>query len=387
MLESFPSSNSYEKQNSDLPSSRAFHERDPSSDRSIDLFQVEEIAEARSDIMAKIFFESVPSAEWRRAVGEVLSKYPKLQEYRPFFENIIRVALERHDALEELWERSGASVSNLPQKRINEGLVEAGSRSAKHLFQMIFGFEPQGDVEVTKGKLSLTFVVDEDDARSAYKERKASGQLLEATPSGFAIPGGEVPVIVTKRDQGDSQAELVTTTHEAEHIRNAILREGRYRAFEEVELRRGSTVLERAARREKENVSIDELAKDELLAQLTYVQLLEGSRSANPELDRRFDEVVADSATSMKALADPNEYYLKRFAAMLPVTEQEKERCERNITRGIDSYFRLWRLQKGAESQKVGNSQLFAKVSSILEQFPLHEWPAVVRLFERRYHS
>ena len=337
----------------------------------------------------KLFVDNAPADKWQQISDDLLSQYPRLGDYESFVHNIIGEALKRHDAIERLWEEAGASASGPPHRPENARLIEADSKSAKLLFQRIFDSEARGRVEATKGKFSLTFVVDEVDARNVYLKGMASGQLLEETPLGFSVPGAEIPVLVINRNEREPQAELVATAHEAQHIQHSIVREGRYRTLQQIEAEGGGAALEKALKREQDGLPIEELAKDELLAQFTYLQLLEASRSTNAELDRRFDEVVSEIAERAATIADPNGYYFRKFQKIFSPTTQEQERFQQNVVRAVDAYIQLWKLYAQNKSGKdsLPQNNVFIKVSNILDQFPLYKWPAVARICEVRHRA
>lgn len=387
MFESiFSQNNSPEQPHGDKRASKESPEKEPSSDVPLDVLRAEEIAEARGEITNKLFIENSPAEKWQELSDSILAKHPRLRDYEGFFRNVIEEALKKHDALEKLWEGAGASAPGSASRSGNANLTEADPQSSKRLFQMVFGLEPEGRVEATKGKFSLTFILGEKDISKARENSTPEGQSIEVTPLGFALPHDEVPIIAINRNQRDPQAEYVVTSHEAEHIRNGILREGRYRTLGEIELEGKEGTLQKTLERELGGLPMEESAKDEILAQFTYLQLLEGSRSVNPELDRRFDEAVSETASKIRTIADPDTYYSRKFQELYSPTEEEEERYQRSVARGVDAYLRLWRLfeKNGSKRPEEPVNNAFFKVSNILEQFPLYKWPGVVRLFEMR---
>jgi hypothetical protein len=119
---------------------------------------VEEIALAKAEITKKIFIENMPADQWQAVSREVLSKYSRLHNYEPFFQNIIAEALIANRIVENAWEAAGATSSSRSERAVDANLEKIEGDSAQRLFEQTFGIEPDGPIEAVKGKFSITFI-------------------------------------------------------------------------------------------------------------------------------------------------------------------------------------------------------------------------------------
>ena len=195
--------------------------------------------------------------------------------------------------------------------------------------------------------------------------------------SGFSDEG--VPLIVSRRGEANGWEDAITVTHEAEHIKNRILRDGRNKALWDHEM--DNETLPKLRERDERSLPMEESAKDEILAMLSALQVYESSQMSPEQIDKLapdFFEKFGGMIT--EELAQPGGHYYETFREAHYPTEQELARYRQHVTRSIESYAQLWHVCR--ESGKFNRKEIAYMTSSILEQFPLSKWPGVARLFK-----
>lgn len=355
-----------------------------------DLPIAEDIASFRADMEEKIFFKGIPSREWQKVYDQTLALYPRIQGYKAIFDEVLSVALHRNDQINNFWEQHAVSETEAmaidDPTAANPLAVQADEVSSKNMFKALFNFVPQGEVEATKGSITLRFVINEND----YRRMEAPGKAEEVISgaSMHYIPGIEFPVLVIRRDaafivSGELSEGLM---HELEHAKNYIMDLGRdalwdYWDTESGKLSRGFKEVpfrDALLRRKFQNRAVpDSLLKNEMLAYFTPFEYLDRSQLTSdslPQIVRAYSGYI-----KLVLLDEQGLYYLKFKQSLL--SEEQILRHKQLVEKGVDSLVELFQLY-----EQSGSPRNPARMAiNVLEQFPLQSWPAVTRLLKSRY--
>lgn len=339
---------------------------------------VEDMAKARVELEEAILSGKIHRPEWVRFWSkEIRPKYPGIKNYGKFFLSAIDRAFEANaDVGSTIAEARGliekeflgkVSFDEKPTPEVEEKLNRA-------LFQKFFVKEPVGKVEVQRGIVSLDFVI--DDKRDFAAARRSSLEDAK-TVLGFefvAPHGYGLPITVIRRSERESD----TPIHEREHAKNAILAASRERALDEILRWNDESWMAKAAERVRrwqgEALSAENWAKDEIIAWFAGDASLGDKATVTDE----FAEYLTEKFTN------PSGHYYKTYFEErrdllekdVPI-EKQKSNYKRSVERGLDVFARLATIYNDDMRLTIG----------LLEQFPLHRWPAVVRLITMRHRK
>lgn len=338
----------------------------------------EDIAQFRTDLEQKIFFERLPRGEWEGTYEEALANYPQAQPYKDVFEEVLKAAERCHDDLRAFWIlQNGSSES---------GEVASPEISAK-IFESILGFNPKGEVTATKGIVSLKLEVDDAVFKQFYTH---AGRAFDENETAFTVhptSSHSYPVIVSRKSLSGEDS-FYALRHEFEHIKTDIKKAAAQNYGERKKalallgperLTLPKAVSDRIERRNKTDSAMEIEAKDEILAYFTEPELLDFPS------ETKLEEYLDAYSEEIKYLLthEDSEYfdrYMERFSPSL----NEQKTYERNVNVGVDSIVDLFKLYFTVDKDTRKSARM---AINVLEQFPLHSWPAVVRLVRERHKS
>ncbi len=337
----------------------------------------EDLARAKEEIQKRMFKEDMPAAEWHTAVDEYLSEHPDLNFYRPVMMDAIKRARSAHDRIEQITELCRSTHSD--QTVESQESEKMRAEIAKDLFRTIFEKDSHGKVEFIKGVTSITFIVEREDFDSVYPLKHAF--LVDGT----VMHRREIPILLVVRNselpESQWQASLSTMMHEAEHTKNSALRSAR-------EWFSGSSLkhylfltelngLDKKLRKvEKGNIPMEEYAKDEILAYFTSIEFSDSTQGTEEDKNN-FAKINIDY---IKEELCGDKGYLIGYTKNFKPDEETKKRYLENVNGGIDAIARLREFYR-----EQGMECFDRRAMDVLEQFPLHRWPVVVRLVKARH--
>ena len=346
----------------------------------------------------KLAEQDLKPQQWWSVCEEVLTEHPEALPYKEIFRQGIAESLKAHELINEKWEKAQKFAGVKQEFRGASTGAQADEKTAQALFRLCFGDDARGKVAVDKGRTVIYFILEEQDYERVYagfgrglRERKREGEKT----LGFMRSGQQVSYLVALRggflSRGLSEiprSEIITLmNHEREHAVNKQIERGRENAL--VRFRLGQRELpEIAGKRldawEQEALPIERQAKDEVLAKSaeleSRIEMVEIRRSKGDEFP--FDpEAFLDA--ERKNFSESGGFYHDRFLKAHSSEENEKKRYERSVIQGFDAYRKLWELYLTERSSLPPDRM----ARYTLEQFPLHRWPAAVRLLEMHHRE
>lgn len=346
---------------------------------------VEDIAGLRTTLEEEIFDKRLSPDQWVSFLEKTLHRSPNLIKYMDLFKTMVDYAKDGHDQLDIFWssvkDSSDLSTGTPGFRGFTEG---ASGSSAAWLFRSLFGFFPESGIEAAKGVTSLLFTLTDSDFQKALKE--SSDDALWKAGVEFRMNGFKFSVILIRQKVVDEVWIKKVLPHEVEHSKNSILGGGRVKFSGVDEHLRGEDLdqwqrknnvvfreLERL--KDKANVS-EEKAKNEILAYFTELENIEY------RFPRAFEDFLDDSPGEfVKELSSESGHYYQEY--IKSDKSFDKDRYVSSVERGANALAALARLYYQEEVKK-GSVRM---AMNVLEQFPLHRWPAVVYLINRRHNQ
>ena len=338
----------------------------------------EDIAEARLILEQKILSgEFATEIEcWNYYAEEVLKKFPAVNRYSLFFKKVIKETYEAKNGVEAVFSYA------------EKNTADEQARS-EFLFRQAFEGKPEGEMMTGKDFLNLVYrLKSEDDFARAYNGPKGSSQSFAGFQTEVAMPEEHgirmVPVFVIKESAiSDEDRIKEINEHEKQHTINQLIVRGR-----EISLSRRERsihwndkeypkeLLDQIEKREDKSLIVENLIKDEILA------YFKGLRTYIPDDIGANKEVVAVLKDCIKPkFASPDEGYLKKYlnsrvdSFNLGIEiKKQVGRAIKSAENGIDAF---------GELVEIYNHDM-DMAHNVLDQFPLKQWPAVVRLIKMR---
>ncbi|HEX7456738.1 MAG TPA: hypothetical protein VF303_04770 [Candidatus Nanoarchaeia archaeon] len=347
---------------------------DQDSDNKSSVILAEDIAQFRTDLEQKIFFDRLPRSEWRKAYEETLTAHPEIRSYKDIFNAVMKAAENANDDLETVWN----------QHHTQEGQPVGEPThpdEASKLFKSMFGLELQNESRTSKSAISLYFYVSDDDFRGINKLAGKEDNLEE---NAFVIEptiNRRFPVAVLRKGLSDEES-WYTGAHEFEHIKSKLIGKGRLyfrnRPFFE-RLAMPTAIAQRLEKRDKSSSSMENGAKEEILAYFTEP---EGFSPTNPP--SKVIQFSEEWGEELKRLLATEEWYLSRYREMFKPTPEQEKAYLVNVRKGTDSMVQLFNFYFSIDKDTRKAARM---AINVLEQFPLHSWPAVVRLINQRHQK
>lgn len=342
----------------------------PSEDRGI--IVAEYIAMFRAVLQYQMLRTDLKPQGWREMYHTTLEQYPQIFAYRGLFDYAFGCVQAANNDLESLWRRRVGPRTE-PEAGENVNLEKTDGSFARILFRDIFEFYPTGNPQAIKGLITLRFMVDDTDFQSLlkkYPDTKDS-RAFNLRDKRFRFSN-----LVLNKEDGPKH-DLYDIHHELEHGINAILASSRQDSvLDDERLNIPQTIADKIKRRESKAFSMEQSGKDELLARFTLVEFI------HPEIPIHevFDWCDRHCKALIYILTDKIQIYFPKFAQQAR-NEEEQKRYVKSVEAGNRAFIELFKVY--TEGGYV--YELAARMSiNVLEQFPLADWPVVVRLIKRR---
>ena len=345
-------------------------ERDSKSET----FLAEDIAQFRTDMEQKIFFDRLPRNQWKEAYEETLAANPQIQPYKDIFDDILNSTERAHDELEVFWNQHQGQEDH----QVGE---PARPEVSKILFESIFGFYPERKTQATKGTASLQFVIDDSDfmripTRGGREEISKGNAFVLHTTVNRGFPVMVLSLSIPEEDWNDKGV------HESEHVKSQLIETGRlyfhHRLFPE-RLTIPSAINNRLERRNKAASPMENAAKDEILAYLTETEWVD---PANPPSEvTRYSKERGEEVQQMLTSGDD---YLPTYKEMFNPTDEEEKSYLESVKKATDSSVQLFNMYFSTSNNSRESTRM---TINVLEQFSLRSWPAVVRLLKARHED
>lgn len=351
---------------------------DQNGDNKSSVLLAEDIARFRTDMEQKIFWDRLPRNEWRDTYEETLAANPQIHEYKDIFDGALKAMEKAHDDLRAFWIRQHGS------SEVNE---KSSPEASKKIFESIFGFNPEGEVAATKGIVSLYLEVDDDVHRQFYKLADRVFDPEEHAFIAHSATNRTFPIMVVQKNLSEEDSSD-TGNHEFEHVKTDILGTGRQNfnvrrrrlsLLEPERLTLPKAVDDRIKRRSENASTMENEAKDEILAYFTEPEWI-----AFPSESKLTQYLELYSEEITHKLTDENSIYLTKYKERFTPTSEEEEAYPENVRRGVDSIVQLFNLYFSNDNDTKKDARM---AINVLEQFPLHSWPAVVRLVKGRHNQ
>jgi len=349
---------------------------------------VEDIAMARTMLEKKILSGEFTSEAECQAyyTEEVLKKFPAISKFGSFFGDVIQKVYETRNGIEAVFSYAEKNTANERER-------------SEFLYHEAFEGSSEGGLKVTRDFLNIIYrLKNEDDIARAYQGSKDSVQSIDGFQMMTSMPEGHgfrrsVPVFVVREsatlDEDEQKKVIATNEHEKQHTINNLITQGRRLTLFRIE-RKNSRVFEESPedlldeirKRENKSLNVENWIKDEILA------FLKGYKTAYIPSDYipSNKETLKDIIVILKDMvrpyfASPDEDYLKRYLERRaedfnPGIEIKKqiEQATKSAKNGIDAF---------GELTEIYNLDM-DMVNYVLDQFPLKQWPSVVRLIKMR---
>lgn len=337
-----------------------------------DVAIVEEIAEARIFVEQMILKDQLPRPQWMRYfIREILPKFPNLSPYKNFFfESLEQASHAQYEVKRALYEIRKDIASDRKTSITDVTSNEVSER----IFLSLVGEIPRGRIEAKADGVALEFIIHDQQDLAAITQR-SEDKVANLLGSVFVWKGtglgANFSIIVINESKSLDVED--TRIHESEHAKNSILSAAQAKALDFC-YRPDSEIKKRLERWKNDSFSAEEWAKDEVLAYATELEIYDYTEEGLREF---FDELTIK-------LSGTSSYYEKKY-----FTERVGElNREVPIERQVEVY------RKRVKSSTKALEKAFhlfnrdaRKVISILEQFPLHHWAAVVRLLEMNHRK
>lgn len=338
---------------------------------------VEILARLRTELEERIGNEKLSAEQWWPACQELLAQHPDAKPYQEVVRQIVMSAVRKDADVGELWKKAQAAAG-VSRKNQAAGLGSfADDKTAKELFRLNFRGPARGNVGAVRGVGATYFTVESQDMA------RIMGSPLYRGVAGIF---NDIPYFVAVQTGRTRDLMDNTLKHESEHIQNEILREGRKAALVRFQLGSRDLPADIGKRLEAWRMNttpVEENAKDELLAQ--FVSLEAGEAYAKRTAPEAPATVFQTDRFLNMLQKDMMGYYSRRFYSKLESAQKHLDpgRYQTLVKDGIAAYLKLRELYPYGEA--LFSPDRMAR--NVLEQFPLHRWPAAVRLLEMHHRE
>jgi len=330
------------------------------SEESQAVIEAEQIALLKLKLFKTTYSQNLPPQKWGIALKKSLRHYPNLEVYDELFS----------EALKKAWETDFAI--NQIQQEFNGNLA---SRS-KELFATIFGIVPKEPVSITAKKQLLIFKIQKSDYCLLDEDLLDRNGNSRSSVGFFSIESYKdikVPVIVLLADYSFQEKIYEhEKQHSQDYFQHSIIfnfnSRGKPQKLKKLSRRFGKEQYLPYGRAENE-------AKYEILANASLFDLCEKLNVA-VEKSEILDELEQDLTDEQGVYY---QQYVNRFELGLPEDVLEHDKYKERVSAGINSYLSLAEMYKNIFPGKTNRMAI-----EVLGQFPLENWPAVVRLISSR---
>lgn len=326
----------------------------------------EDIARLKTEVENKIL-SGIPQSDWRKAYEETLAQYPSTHQYKPLFDHTLRKAESAHEQIENLWSQYKNGYSSKFSEK-QPGIEEGDPNLSRELFNSLFGFHPQGEVEAIKGAVTLRFMMDKDD----FIKLDIKLGVSKAYATAYHVPGKNFDVLILQRD---SEVGL-PFRHELEHAKNQITFLNHYDSPFPEGLDMPEEILGKVKKRVINEHPMERFTRDELLAGFTEQEFVSPENKSQAILDYA-DWLIDFLKTSF---SDDDKGYLEMYKKIYHPSQAYVATYVNIVKQGTDALKDLFTLYF-----KEGDSKAARMTINVLGQFPLRDWTAVVQLIKTRH--